>query len=306
LNHPNIVTVFEIDDDHEPPYIASEFIDGETLRERLRRERVNLNETIDFAIQIASALVAAHEAGIVHRDIKPENVMIRRDGLVKVLDFGIAKVVAGPLSVVDREAPTRLGVHTEPGVVIGTTAYMSPEQARGLQVDARTDIFSLGVLIYEAVAGRVPFGGSNVNEIFASVLNDEEALPLARYAGEVPAELERIVAKLLRKDRDERYQTSKDVLVDLRRLKDDLTFEKKRKLLEVSESRDALREQVSTHTAPQTSSRSASLAANKKTVIFILAVLVILSGVAANACIRTRELESVSRHVNKYWRDTAG
>src|ERR1044071_6053350 len=281
LNHPNIVTVFEIDDDNNPPYIASEFIDGETLRERLSRERVSVNETIDFAIQIASALVAAHEAGIVHRDIKPENVMIRRDGIVKVLDFGIAKVIDGPLSVVDREAPTRLGIRTEPGMVIGTTAYMSPEQARGLPVDARTDIFSLGVLIYEVVAGRVPFGGSNVNEILASVLSDEEAFPLARYAGEVPAELERIVAKLLRKGRDERYQTSKDVLVDLRRLKDDLTFEKKRKLLAVSESRDALREPVSTNIAQQTS-RSAFVAANKKTaVIFILAVLVILSAVAA-------------------------
>jgi len=279
LNHPNIVTVFEIDDDHEPPYIASEFIDGETLRARLRRG-VNLDETIEFAMQIASALVAAHEAGIVHRDLKPENVMIRRDGLVKLLDFGIAKVVDGPRSVVDKEAPTRLGIHTEPGVVIGTTAYMSPEQARGLQVDARTDIFSLGVLIYEAVAGRVPFGGSNVNEIFASVLSDEEAFPLARYAGEVPAELERIVAKLLRKNRDERYQTSKDVLVDLRRLKDDLTFEKKRKLLAVTESRDALK--LSTDIAQPTTSPGAFVAANKKTaVISILAVLVILSAVAA-------------------------
>lgn len=282
LNHPNIVTVFEIDDDHQPPYIASEFIDGETLRERLSRGLVNVNETIDFAIQVAGALVAAHEAGIVHRDIKPENVMIRRDGIVKVLDFGIAKVVDGPRNVVDREAPTRLGMHTQPGVVIGTAAYMSPEQARGLPVDARTDIFSLGVLIYEAVAGRVPFGGSNVNEILASVLSYEEALPLARYAGDVPAELERIVAKLLRKNRDERYQTSKDVLVDLRRLKDDLTFEKKRKLLAVSESRDALKEQVTTPIAKRTSSRRSFVAAHKKTtVIFILAVLVILSAVAA-------------------------
>ena len=282
LNHPNIVTVFEIDDDHEPPYIASEFIDGETLRERLGRERVNLNETIDFAIQIASALVAAHEAGIVHRDIKPENVMIRRDGIVKVLDFGIAKLIDGPLSVVDREAPTRLGIRTEPGMVIGTTAYMSPEQARGLPVDARTDIFSLGVLIYEVVAGRVPFGGSNVNEILASVLSDEEAFPLARYAGEVPAELERIVAKLLRKNRDERYQTSKDVLVDLRRLKDDLTFEKKRKLLAITETRDALKEDVAPDVAPRKSSGRAFFAANKKSaVVFVLVVLLVLSAVAA-------------------------
>lgn len=282
LNHPNIVTVFEIDDDHNPPYIASEFIDGETLRERLSRERVNVNETIEFAVQIASALVAAHEAGIVHRDIKPENVMIRRDGIVKVLDFGIAKIVDGPLSVVDREAPTRLGNHTQPGMVIGTAAYMSPEQARGLPVDARTDIFSLGILIYEALAERVPFGGANANEIFASVLSDEEAFPLARYAGEVPAELERVVAKLLRKNRDERYQTSKDVLVDLRRLKDDLTFEKKRKLLAVSESRDPRREPVSTGVARETSSRSTFFARNKTSaVVFILAVLVILSAVAA-------------------------
>jgi serine/threonine protein kinase/Tfp pilus assembly protein PilF len=289
LNHPNIVTVFEIDDDHNPPYIASEFIDGETLREGLIRERINVLETIEFAIQIASALVAAHEAGIVHRDIKPENVMIRRDGIVKVLDFGIAKVVDSRLSVIDREAPTRLGIHTQPGLVIGTAAYMSPEQARGLPIDARTDIFNLGILIYEALTERVPFGGSNMNEILASVLSDEDAFPLARYAGDVPIELERIVAKLLRKNRDERYQTSKDVLVDLRRLKDDLTFERKRKLLAVSESREARSEETSTHIAQPTSSRGAFVTANKKTaVVFILAVLVVLSTVAAYSYLGSR------------------
>src|SRR5207253_120792 len=140
-------------------------------------------------------LSAAHDAGIVHRDIKPENLMLRRDGIVKVLDFGLAKLTDRPVATsVDTEALTRAAIKTEPGVVMGTAIYMSPEQARGLPVDARTDIFSLGVLIYEMVAGRLPFEGSNTNEIVASILSDKEPPPLARYARDVPAELERIVA----------------------------------------------------------------------------------------------------------------
>src|SRR5713226_2825914 len=226
LNHPNIITIYEIDHTDSVHFIATEFIDGETLRKRMRAAPMKLGEVLDAAAQIASALAAAHAAAIIHRDIKPENIMLRRDGIVKVLDFGLAKLTerSSPDSV-DMEAPTRPVVNTEPGMVMGTAIYMSPEQARGMKVDARTDIFSLGVVIYEMVAGCLPFAGSNANEIVAAILNDKEAPPLARYTQETPAELERIIGKALRKNRDERYQTIQDLLLDLKALKQDLEFE---------------------------------------------------------------------------------
>jgi serine/threonine-protein kinase len=234
LNHPNIAHIYEIGTCAAGPgknlvqFIAMEFIDGLTLREELGRGERQLPDTIEIAGQIAAALSAAHSAGIVHRDLKPENVMIRRDGIVKVLDFGLAKLTepAKPQGV-DSEAPTQAVIHTEPGIVMGTALYMSPEQARGLQVDERTDIFSLGVVIYELVAGHLPFAGANTNEIWSSILSEREPQPLARYAREVPVELERIVSKALRKNRDERYQTIKDMLVDLKSLKQEVEFEKK-------------------------------------------------------------------------------
>ena len=225
LNHPNILTIYEIEESHSTHFIATELIEGETLRQRLLRAQMKLGEVLDVAIQTATALSAAHAAGIVHRDIKPENVMLRSDGIVKVLDFGLAKLVEQKLAeAVDTEAPTRAAINTEPGVVMGTAIYMSPEQACGLQVDARTDIFSFGALLYEMVAGRLPFEGSNTNEILASILSDKEPLPLARYARVVPPELERIVEKALRKDREQRYQTIKDMLLDLTTLKRRLEF----------------------------------------------------------------------------------
>src|SRR5437867_6469473 len=187
LNHPNIITIHEIEQIDSVNFIATEFIDGETLRQRLRKAPVKLGEMLDVAVQIASALSAAHAAGIVHRDIKPENIMARRDGVVKVLDFGLAKLTERlPPDLVDTEAPTSF--KTDPGTVVGTAVYMSPEQARGLELDARTDIFSLGVLIYEMVAGRLPFEGSNTNEILASILSEKEPQPLARYSRKAPAE----------------------------------------------------------------------------------------------------------------------
>ena len=220
LNHPNIITIHEIDQTDSIHFIATEYIDGETLRQRIREAPMKLDEVLDVAIQVAGALSAAHAAEIIHRDIKPENIMVRHDGIVKVLDFGLAKLTEPlPPDSVDNEAPTRHVVKTEPGVVMGTAIYMSPEQARGIRVDARTDIFSLGVLIYEMVAGRLPFNGSNTNEIIASILGDKDPLPLARYAGDVPSELERITSKALAKEREERYQSAKDLLIDLRHLK---------------------------------------------------------------------------------------
>ena len=226
LNHPNIITIHEIEQVESLNFIATEFIDGETLRQRMRHAPMKLGDVLDVTIQCARALSAAHATGIVHRDIKPENVMIRRDGIVKVLDFGLAKLTErSATDSVDTEAPTSL--KTDPGTVVGTAVYMSPEQARGTNVDARTDIFSLGVVLYEMVAGRLPFEGSSPLEVTASILSEKESQPLARYSSEVPVELERIVSKALRKNRDARYQTIKDMQLDLQSLKQELEFERK-------------------------------------------------------------------------------
>ena len=220
LNHPNIITIYEIDKTDTCHFIALEFIDGKTLRRRLRRHEMKIDQVLDVAIQTATALSAAHEAGIIHRDIKPENIMLRGDGIVKVLDFGLAKLTEHTqISEVDMEAPTSAGLITEPGEIVGTTPYMSPEQARGLDLDARTDIFSLGVLIYEMVTRRLPFEGNSRPEILAMILSEKEAPPLARYSREAPDELERIVEKALAKERQERYQSAKDLLNDLRHCK---------------------------------------------------------------------------------------
>jgi serine/threonine-protein kinase len=231
LNHPNIITIYEIGLVDERNFIATEFIDGVTLRQyfagngRQSGKLSRLREVLDIAIQTADALAAAHEAGIVHRDIKPENIMVRRrDGYVKVLDFGLAKLTQGPEASVDPEGRTRTQVKTDAGVVMGTARYMSPEQARAEKVDARTDIWSLGVVLYEMVGGCAPFERSTPSEVIALILEREPA-PLARYARDVPAELERIVFKALTKDKEERYQTAKDLLVDLRRLRQRLEVE---------------------------------------------------------------------------------
>jgi serine/threonine-protein kinase len=251
LNHPNIITIYEVEQIDSVNFIGTEFIDGETLRERMRTAPMKLAEILDVAAQVASALSAAHAAGIVHRDIKPENVMLRRDGIVKVLDFGLAKLTERlPPGAVDKEAPTRAVVKTDPAMVLGTAIYMSPEQARGLEVDARTDIFSFGVLIYEMVAGRLPFEGSNTNEIMASILSDQEPVPLARYAREVPAEFERIVAKALRKNRDERYQTIKDLLLDLKTLRQELAFAGKLARSMAAKAKSATITEAQTKTRP--------------------------------------------------------
>ena len=219
LNHPNIITIYEINETNSRHFIALEFIDGQTLRKRMRRTEMKLDEVLDVAIQTATALSAAHEAGIIHRDIKPENIMLRQDGIVKVLDFGLAKLTETThTSEVDMEAPTSAAI-TEAGEILGTTSYMSPEQARGLQLDSRTDIFSLGVLIYEMVTRRLPYPDTNKTEILGAIISDKAVPPLARYSREAPDELERIVEKTLAKERDQRYQSAKDLLIDLRNLK---------------------------------------------------------------------------------------
>src|SRR5215475_411124 len=234
LNHPNIITIHEIGEiaieNGSLRYIVTEYVEGETLRQRMARapqQRIEPPEAIDIALQIAAALSAAHEAGITHRDIKPENVMARRDGIVKVLDFGLAKLTEPAAPEIDTQAPTLQKVtSTESGVVIGTPRYMSPEQARGEKLDARTDIFSLGVTLYEMVAGRAPFAGTTPGDVIASILRDEPP-PLAECAPDAPRELEKIIGRSLSKERAERYQTAKDLLADLKEVKQRIELEAK-------------------------------------------------------------------------------
>jgi len=248
LNHPNIITIYEIGDYGSTHFIATEFIEGLTLRKILADGKMPVIAALDVAIQVASALSAAHEAGIIHRDIKPENVMLRRDGIVKVLDFGLAKLIETGMG--ERESggagereKGRSGdegnlnpplspslalplspsstLHTDPGTVMGTATYMAPEQARGWRVDARADIFSLGVVLYEMVAGRAPFDGPTPIDVMTQVL-DRDPRPLTSFSYGAPFELQRIVSKAMRKDREERYQTVKDLMLDLRSLKREL------------------------------------------------------------------------------------
>lgn len=217
LNHPNILTIHEIGQVEDRHFIATELVEGETLRQRMSGGRMKMTDVLDIAVQVGGALMTAHAAGIVHRDIKPENVMVRPDGIVKVLDFGLAKLTE-QTATSDSEATTRALVKTDPGMVMGTAQYMSPEQARGLEVDARTDVWSFGCVLYEMVAGRAPFDGSTTSHVIVSILEKEP--PWHDWpSGEMAAELEWIVRKALRKEKEERYQTAKELLGDLKSLK---------------------------------------------------------------------------------------
>ena len=218
LNHPNILTVYEIGRLDEITYIATEFVDGMTLRNRMRQRPLKLLEVLDIGAQIASALVAAHAAGIIHRDIKPENVMVRGDGIVKVLDFGLAKLTERQDSSSGPEDSTIALVNTEPGSVLGTVAYMSPEQAAGREVDARSDVWSLGVVLYEMLTSRAPFEGASKSHVIVAI-TDREPTPITQLAPDLPEALEWIIGETLTKDRDERCQTAKELLGKLRRLK---------------------------------------------------------------------------------------
>ncbi len=214
LNHPNILTIYEIGEIDSREFIATEFVEGRTLRGALLSGTMKITEAIDIAVQVASALAAAHEAGIVHRDIKPENIMIRRDGLVKVVDFGLAKLTEPD----NEDAGAMTLMNTHPGLVMGTTAYMSPEQARGQKVDWRSDLFSLGVVLYEMVSGRAPFQGKTTPDLVAAIL-EKEPPPLSHHTNG-PRPLLRVVTKALRKNVEDRYQRSSDMLSDLKALRE--------------------------------------------------------------------------------------
>src|SRR5689334_13592167 len=226
LNHPNILTIYEIGQTADSYYIATEYIEGETLRHCLWRGPIKLDEMLGIGIQVAMALEAAHAAGIVHRDIKPENIMLRqdrfvRDRIVKVLDFGLAKLTDRDSLSSDPEAVTIPIAETIPGMIMGTSGYMSPEQAEGEAIDERSDVFSLGVVLYEMLAGKPPFKGKTDSHTRVSII-DHDPLPLVHYVPNVPRQLERIIAKALAKDRLKRYQTITDLKLDLEQLRDEL------------------------------------------------------------------------------------
>jgi serine/threonine-protein kinase len=261
LNHPNILTIFEIGQEESAQFIATEFINGETLRDYLWRNELKIDDVLGVSIQVARALEAAHAEGIIHRDIKPENIMLRhdrvgRDRLVKVLDFGLAKLTEKRSSIHDPDAVTMPIHNTEPGTVMGTTGYMSPEQTRGLEVDARTDIFSLGVVLYEMVARRAPFEGPTDSHVKVSIL-DHEPPPLVSKSQPLPHQLERIVKKALAKDKEKRYQTITDLKTDLENLRDELD----RNALELSVTPESEAEERGDGGHRTTSSRRDSRAA---------------------------------------------
>ncbi len=211
LNHPNIITIYEIGENEFGNFLATELIEGETLRESIKHQKLSVSAILRIIEQIAKALTAAHRAHIVHRDIKPENIMLRSDGIVKVLDFGLAK------PTVQNDETNADSVNTIPGMVMGSARYMSPEQARGLPVDERTDIWSLGVILYEMLTGSAPFNGATTSDTIAAVIY-KEPVPLGDFVRNAPPELGRIIRKSLQKDRDERYQNVKDFALDVKDL----------------------------------------------------------------------------------------
>src|SRR5687767_2838039 len=314
LNHPNILTVYEIGEAAEKYYIATEYIEGETLRQCLWREPLKLDEALGVAIQVAMALEAAHAAGIVHRDIKPENIMLRedrfvRDRFVKILDFGLAKLTEPDEPVHDPEAITRAISQTNPGSVVGTAGYMSPEQAQGDPIDARSDIFSFGVVIYEMVAGQPPFSGPTESHIRVSIIDNEPA-PLTQHSADIPRHLERIVSKALSKDKTKRYQTITDLKIDLEQLREELHQSEPGVRQPESRtdpastpstgpqwSRPTVMDTEPISDAPTTSSRSTSVTSasfNKKLLIPLVAVLLLIIVGAIYFYSGRRKIDSVA------------
>ena len=271
-NHPNILTIYDIGQSGETRYIAMEFVEGETVRQLIRRGPVPIKRALDITAQAAGALAAAHAAGIVHRDIKPENIMVRPDGYVKVLDFGLAKLAEPPLGaqVSDPNAPTATAVlaMTEPGRVLGTWLYMSPEQARGQELDGRTDVWSLGTVLYEMVAGKCPFAAKTLTDTLAAILNREPE-PITDIRTEAPTELGHILAKSLAKEREDRYQSIQDMALDLKQLRKSL------------DSDPAAVRSRTIHSAPAAVQQTSSPAPRRNATRLVLSLVAVAAAVAA-------------------------
>jgi non-specific serine/threonine protein kinase len=222
LDHPNICSIYEVGEEGVRSFIVMQYVEGETLAERIARKSMPIEEMLDIAVQVSDGLGEAHSRGIIHRDIKPQNIMLTPRHQAKVMDFGLAEVVRDR-SLVESEAVTE-SLLFEPGVIVGTVPYMSPEQLRAEAIDSRSDIFSFGCVLYEMVSSHQPFAGESVANTISAILTQEPP-PLVRYSSAAPAELQRIITKALRKDRQERYQTMRDMFLDLKSLKDDFELQ---------------------------------------------------------------------------------
>jgi serine/threonine-protein kinase len=305
LNHPNIITIYEIGKTDKTNFIATEYIEGETLHNHLKSDKMSLKPVLEVAVQVASALDAAHRAGIVHRDVKPENIIIRPDGVVKLLDFGIAKLIEKRNESVESEAATAIKAGTQDGLIIGTASYMSPEQARGKEIDARSDVFSFGVLLYEMFSGKQPFEGESAIDTISAIIH-KEPVPLGQLTPDIPRELQHIVEKSLRKDREERYQTAKDLLIDLKDIRQELQLQNQRGRASKPDSIEESKTQIlraTTSDIPYTTSSAEHLVNNIKSykwgfaiglIVLLLASIGLGYWFLSNRNINTSQIESIA------------
>jgi tRNA A-37 threonylcarbamoyl transferase component Bud32 len=279
-NHPNILTIYDFGVADSTYYMATEYVEGHTLRELIAADPMPITRALDIATQCASGLAAAHAAGIIHRDIKPDNIMVRPDGYVKILDFGLAKLAEKPFAQADANALTAASALTEPGRIMGTWLYMSPEQARGQEVDARTDIWSLGAVLYEMVTGKSPFAAQTMSDTLASILNREPA-SLSSCGVAAPEELKHILAKALAKNRNERYHSIKDMELDLKQLRKELELGTVRSR-QAGAAAPEVKSRDQLGTEQRSTRKPAGLTLSLLAVASLVAVALVVWGVVAN------------------------